>query len=553
MVALFLMAGCMRLGLNFAHKTPKQASKIKTFTIKDSLKGDNNIYRQCFDVKHYDIHLKIDPDKKTIGGYITTRFDLVKESKTIQMDLDPQFVIDSIVQNHQTLSYKRKYTAIFIDLKNSESQQALAVYYHGKPRIAKRPPWEGGFVWKKDKNGKPWVGVACEGDGAQTWLAIKSYLGDEPDSVTTHFTVPWTLTAVSNGNFISSYETGDWVTYSWQTSYSINPYNITVYVGDFKKIEEPYKTLSGQDMKLTYYVLPYNFEKAKTHFKQSENILHTYESLFGEYPWVKDGYRLVESPFAGMEHQSAIAYGNGYKNTYGENFDYIILHETAHEWWGNAVSVADFSDVWIHEGLASYTEALYVEKTQGKSAYLDYISWQAVTIMNKWPVILPKATNYWNYKDGDVYNKGSLTMHNLRCTLQNDTLFFKILKTFFYEYKYHQASTEDFIRLVNRETGKDYQWLFDQYFYRRESPLLKWNFGYDSSMKEYVLVYQFDRIVPRFNQLPVKVQQGNKTFYIYPDTSVQTMVLPYPDHISIEINTDRVYLQEGYKLLSRPK
>lgn len=539
-----ILQSCIGLGINTNSKTPKKMARIPVFREQDSLKGFNNEFRSCFDVNHYDIHLSINEKEKSIKGFVTTTFKIVNQTKKIQLDLDEQMVIDSIVQDQKKLTYTRKYTAVFIDLVSTGSMQNVSVYYHGKPKHAKNPPWKGGFVWKKDKNGKPFVSVACEGDGAQLWLPVKMYLGDEPDSVTTHYTVSKDLVAVSNGNLISVTEQGDKKTYTWKTSYLINPYNISLYVGDYKLIESSYTSISGDPVKLSYYVLPYNYEKAIPHFMQVGKILKVYEELFGSYPWTKDGYKLVESPFAGMEHQTAIAYGNGYKNEYKEDFDYIILHETAHEWWGNAVSVADFSDVWIHEGFATYAEALYIEKTKGYDAYLKYIEWHGMTVMNKKPVVGPKGVYYWNYKDGDPYMKGSVILHSLRNQINHDTLFFSILKAFYRDFCYKTATTSDFIALVNQMTGKDLTFFFNQYLYKRESPLLRWNCGY-SATGEYGVIYQFDRVEKDF-KTKIHMYQGGKVFVIIPSTTVQFKKLPFPAKIPVYMNTRGTYLQDGF-------
>ena len=546
----FIICGCGVI--NFKYKTPETPSKYAVFTIKDTLKGYNSSFRSCFDVTYYDIDLVFDLKQKSIKGSVTTSFNLLQKSKSIQLDLDSQFEIDSITQNQKQLSFTRKFTAIFVNLNSESNRQSVTVFYHGVPKAAKKAPWEGGFVWKKDKNNNPFVSVACEDDGSKTWLPIKMYLGDEPDSVTMHYTVPNNLTAISNGNLVSVKENLNSKTFTWKTSYLINPYNITFYIGDYKLIETPYSCIDGEIMSLKYYVLPYNLEKAKLHFKQTEGILKTYEELFGKYPWPKDGYKLVESPFAGMEHQTAIAYGNGFKNDKNENYDYIILHETAHEWWGNAVSVADFSDLWIHEGIATYAEALYVEKTKGYKAYIDYTFWSSIQVMNKKPVVGPKDVYYSNYKDGDIYNKGAVMLHTLRNHLNNDTLFFLILKTFFKTYCYKTATTQNFISLANSISGQDLNWFFNQYLFRRESPYLKWNFDYNENTGLDVIIFQFDRVSDDFS-LQIAVEQGKNKFFISPKTKLQFVTLPSPASIPVSINYNNSYVQDGFKKVKRIK
>jgi aminopeptidase N len=532
--------------INFKYKTPETSSKYPIFTVKDSLKGYNSIFRSCYDVTHYDIDLAFDLEQKSIKGSVTTTLKLLQKSKTIQLDLDSQFKVDSIICNHKQLSFTRKFTAIYVDLDSDLVNQSVTVYYQGVPKVAKNAPWEGGFVWKKDKNNNPFVSVACEDDGSKTWLPIKMYLGDEPDSVTMHYTVPSNLTAISNGNLVSVKENLASKTFTWKTSYMINPYNITFYIGDYKLIETPYSCIDGEIMSLKYYVLSYNIEKAKLHFKQTEGILKTYEELFGKYPWPKDGYKLVESPFAGMEHQTAIAYGNGYKNERNENYDYIILHETAHEWWGNAVSVADFSDLWIHEGIATYAEALYIEKTKGHQAYIDYTYWSSIQVLNKKPVVGPRDVYYSNYKDGDIYNKGAVMLHTLRNHLNNDTAFFSILKTFFKMYCYKTVSTQDFILLANKISGQDLNWFFNQYLFRRESPYLKWNFEYNENTGLDVIIFQFERVSDDFS-LQIAVEQGKQKFMISPKKKLLFVTLPSPASIPVSINYNNSYIQDGFK------
>jgi len=549
---LVLITSCMSLGINVKHKTPKKSLRLPVFTVKDSLLGYNNHYRSCYDVKYYDIHVKFNIAAKSIAGFATTKFELLKSSDKIQLDLDPSLVIDSITQDFHPLTYSRNYSAVLVNLLSLNKEQKITVYYHGKPVHARRPPWEGGFVWKHDKSNKPFISVACEGSGAQIWLPIKAWLGDEPDSVSMHFTVPKELSAVSNGNLISTKEEGNFKTYHWQTFYQVNPYNITFYIGDYKFFEEHYTCASGEEMNLRYYVLPENFEKAKVHFKQAQTILKVYEDLFGSYPWPKDGYKLVESPFAGMEHQTAIAYGNGYKNEKHFGFDYIIVHETAHEWWGNAVSVADFSDMWIHEGIATYAEALYVERTNGYMAYLNYMYWLSITVKNKKPVVGPTGVYYLDYKDGDPYAKGAVMLHTLRNHLNNDTLFFSIIKTFFKNNCYKSVTTKDFISLANQMSGKDLQPVFDQYLYDRRSPRLVWNFDYEKKLEKNQLIFKFERVVPCFST-PIQVEQGGNKFYIYPTSAVEFYTLPYPATVPVKVNSKGSYLEEGYKGIERMK
>lgn len=390
------------------------------------------------------------------------------------------------------------------------------------------------------------MAVACEDDGTKTWLPIKMHLGDEPDSISTHYTVPSNLMVISNGNLISIQENSNHTkTYHWKTSYCINPYNITFYIGNYKLIETDYTCIDGEKINLKYYVLPQNYMKAATHFTQTKSILSVYETLFGKYPWPKDGFKLVESPYAGMEHQTAIAYGNGYKNEKRENYDYIILHETAHEWWGNAVSVEDFSDLWIHEGIATYAEALYVEKTKGYTDYINYTYWTGILVGNKKPVIGPKGVYYTNYKDGDVYHKGAMMLHTLRNHLDNDTLFFNILKAFFNEYCYKTASTNDFVRIANQLSQQNLTPFFNHYLYKRYSPMLRWNFDYDNATGKDILIYKLTGVGSDV-KLRIHFKQGDKEFSIIANSELQSMILPYQGKVSVQSNTKNSYVQDGF-------
>lgn len=544
-----MFGSCIHLGINIHHKTPRQAAKIPHFQHKDSLLGANNKWRSCFDVIHYEIQLDLDPKRKIISGFVTTRFNLIKSSSQIQLDLDPKLIIDSIV-GQVKLNYKREKTAVRITLSSQNKNQSISVYYHGSPKIARRPPWSGGMVWKQDKMGHAFAGVTCEGDGAQLWLPIKAWIGDEPDSADLFFTVPRGLTAVSNGVLKDKVENEGTRTFHWKTKYPINPYNISFYLGDYQLIEDSMKLKDGTNLPMAYYVLPENFEKAKNHFAQSKLIIASYEDFFGPYPWKKECYKLIESPYEGMEHQTAIAYGHGYKNERGEDFDYIILHETAHEWWGNSVSVADFSDVWIHEGMATYAEALYVERTKGRVAYLNYLSYQYLTILNRKPVIGPSDVYYWNYRDGDVYTKGAAMLHALRTQIQNDTLFFGILKSYYEAHAKKITDTKEFIELVNEKTGKDWNYFFNQFLYRRESPYLKWNFYYNADLKVEQLIYKFENVNDEF-KLAIKVKQGDQTFFIYPNSTTQFYTLPGQERQSVQMNLENIYLQQEFGKLKK--
>lgn len=535
------ISSCGLLRLNFKVFNPQRAGSYPKETKRILLLGAGSSYRNCFDVHHYELNIEVDPSKKFISGKVLIHSKATVDFDTLQLDLYRNMKILSIESNHRPLDYKRDEGAVFITMpariRQSETFE-ITVFYEGNPGIAKRPPWRGGFVWETDEDGNPWIGVACESEGSSMWFPCKDMMNDEADSTDIRITVPKNLMAVSNGVLKDSVITTDKNMYHWHTSYPINNYNITMYVGNFKLLKDSFaSTLSLSSTELNHYVLPYNYEKAKVHFRQVKLHMAFYEKMFGPYPWQRDGFKLVESPYAGMEHQSAIAYGNGYKNNYEDTFDYIILHETAHEWWGNSVTAADLSDAWIHEGFATYCEALYVESIKGHDAYTNYMGWEKIMIRNKRPVVHKRGIRYFDYRDGDMYTKGAWVLHTLRTVMHDDTLFFDILKTFRMENHGKQILTETFIELVNKKTGKDYNWFFKQYLYKREAPFLE--FCWHSNN----LYFKWQNTEEDFI-MPVELEVRDKILVIYPTRSVQMIKLT--NYETFKMNTADAYYGTEY-------
>jgi aminopeptidase N len=538
--SVILFSSCSVVGINVMHSTPKKPFKYPTFTLKDSLRGQLNHYRSCYDVHFYNLNVDINTETKEISGLVDIHFSTVNSFDTLQLDLYENISLDSIICENHKLNFYRKYNAVFVlmgrNVKDSENIKMTA-FYHGKPQIANHPPWEGGFVWDKDKNGKPWIGVACEVDGASLWWPVKDHLSDEPDSMAMNFTVPSGLMCVSNGQLKDSVNSGNKTTYRWKVSYPINSYDATFYIGDYRHFSIPYKALDTT-FNLDFYVLPYNLDTARSHFRQTAEMLHFYESAYGPYPWPRDGYKLVESSYEGMEHQTAIAYGYGFKDYYGL-YDFIILHESAHEWWGNSVTVPDYAEIWIHEGFASYSEMLYLEHIRGHQMYLKFLTYFAMLIKNKRPVVGPYDVNYWDYKDADVYMKGALTLHTLRNTINNDSVFFDILKSFYSQHKYKSAVTKDFISLVNEKTGKDYSAFFEQYLYTRTCPELQWEYAYNKEKRTNELYYRWTNAVKDF-KIPIKVVTDSETIIIHPEQATQKVTMNIDKNI--KVNTEGSYI-----------
>ena len=522
-VQVLILSSCSIFGIHFEVHNPNKPGKIPVFSNEEVMLGELTSYRTCFDVNYYDLSVTINPDKKHLSGEVEIYSTAVSDFETFQLDLHANFEITSLVDidTGKELVFTRKERAVFISLnKKIGDEFAVKVGYQGKPVVAKKPPWNGGFVWKTDKNKKPWVGVACESEGASIWWPLKDHTSDEPDSIRMHFSVPKSVMAVGNGQFEGKEEHEQFTTYNWFVSYPINTYNVTVYLGDFVKFTDYYTGISGKELALDYYVLPYNLDTAKVHFKQVSPILRVYEEKFGEYPWYRDGFKLVESAFAGMEHQTAIAYGNGYKNDADSVTDYIILHEIAHEWWGNSVTVHDLSDVWIQEGFATYAEALYMEAKGGKEAYEEEMLWSRIMIGNKYPIIGIEGRRWFDSKkNADVYGKGAWILHTLRTQMENDSLFFDIIQTFYESNKYKIVASNDFVELVNQKTESDYSWFFNQYLFNNYAPELEYNvteFG--------TVFYKWVNTDESFNKIKMNVTINGSNYVITPTNEVQEMV-----------------------------
>ena len=456
--------------------------QAQEFTLADTLRGTLSPLRSCYDVTYYDLQLDVNIDNKSISGVNHIHFQNKADFITFQFDLFENMVIDSIVFEKDTLPYSRLYAAVFIlfprEMKNG-GEGAISIYYHGVPTAAKNAPWDGGFVWKQDENKKPFVGVACEGTGASLWWPNKDHLSDEPDSMRISCNVPSDLMCVSNGELESNNTEGDKTTWNWKVSCPIINYNVTLNIADYAHFQENYKNASGENLKLDYYVLKANLEKAKEQFKQVPEMMDCFEAAFGPYPFYNDGYALVETPYLGMEHQGAIAYGNKYMPGYlgrhpeGIDFDYIIIHETGHEWWGNSVSMNDVADMWIHESFCTYSESVFVECKYGYDRMLDYLLYQRNFINNKTPIYGIYGLNHEG-NSGDMYYKGAWMIHTFRNVLNNDSLFKSILKGIALEFKHQTIDGEEIINYINTRAKYDYTPLFNQYLKFSDVPVLEY-------------------------------------------------------------------------------
>ncbi len=467
----------------FVFMSPGFAQQIPQFTRADSLRGMPGPARMCYDITFYHLDVRIDPSTQLISGSNTIDFRVASEFDVMQIDLFANMNIDKIMLDETIpAAFTREFNAVFVRLPKklaAGTRHAVKVFYSGKPQVARRPPWDGGFTWEKDKEGNPWVAVTCQGTGASLWWPNKDHQADEPDSMLLSVAVPKGLTDISNGRLRKTFTLPDgWTRFDWFMSYPVNNYNVTVNIGKFAHFSDSYTSVTGEKLTLDYYVVPENLDKAKKVFQQVKPMMASFERAFGPYPFIRDGYKLVESPHTGMEHQTAVAYGNLYLGGYrgrapsetGLKFDFIIIHESAHEWWGNSVSSKDIADMWIHESFGAYAEAVFVESQYGRPEALKYINGKKPNVLNDRPIIGIPNVQYRG--SGDMYDKGQLVLNTLRSVIDNDSLWFRILRGIHEKFKYQTIDAEDVFRFINENAGTDYTYFFDQYFRQSRIPQL---------------------------------------------------------------------------------
>ncbi|MEM0997580.1 MAG: M1 family metallopeptidase [Bacteroidota bacterium] len=516
------------------------------FTRADSLRGALRPERTCYDVYFYDLEVKVDPEKQRISGRTDIHFTAMQNFTEIQVDLFANMFVDAITFEGKALDYRREFDAIFIEFPEeirAPQQGMVRVAYSGNPQVAARPPWDGGFVWKKDSNGKPWVGVACEGTGASLWWPGKDYLGDEPDSMRISVIHPIGLKAVCNGNQRSVTDLDvNWTKTEWFVSYPINNYNVTLNIGDYLHWSDTYTNASGTHP-LDYYVMPENEAKSREQFAQVKPMLEVFEKHFGEYPFWRDGYALVETAYLGMEHQGAIAYGNKYLPGYAGydaldlGWDYIIIHESGHEWWGNSVSCKDHAELWIHEGFCTYSEAVYVEALFDKATAVRYLRSQRRSITNLSPIVGPLDVNFNNWSGSDMYYKGSWMLHTLRHQVNDDELWWKTLRNFAETFRLKNTDTQEVIAWWNEALGADYTWLWRQYLYHAAPPRLLYKLKKKGSKKT-KLRFKWEAGESDF-RLPLTVQStSGEPVNIYPTTDWKKAKIAVPfDQFKFDYST----------------
>ena len=503
-------------------------SEKTEFTRQDTLRGSITPEREWWDLTYYHLDIKVDPENKFISGKNTIQYKVLEEDSIMQIDLQPPMELLKAVQNGQELKIKHDGNAHFISLpdnQNVDEVNELIVHYQGHPREAVKAPWDGGISWKKDKNGNHFIASSCQGLGASVWWPCKDHMYDEVDSMQISVNVPSKLTNVSNGRLRRVDQVGDTKTYTWIVKNPINNYGVNINIGDYVNFSEVYDGMAG-NLDLDYYVLSYNLEKAKEQFKQVPMMMEAFEHWFGQYPFYKDSFKLVEVPYLGMEHQSSVTYGNGYQNGYlgndlsgtgwGLKFDFIIVHEAGHEWFANNITNKDVADMWIHEGFTAYSENLYLDYHFGKQASAEYVIGTRKNIQNDRPLIGYYDVN----KEGssDMYYKGANMLHTLRQLIEDDEKWRKILRKMNVTFYHQTVSSKQIEDFLSQETGIDLTEFFNQYLRTTKVPTLEY------TINKKTLKYRWINIVEGFD-MPIQVIINDEDMWLFPKADWQTMNL----------------------------
>lgn len=509
-------------------------AQSKTFTKEDTLLGSNHSYRSWWDVKTYIVGVKPDFVAKSISGSCVIFYKVISDSLPfiMQLDLQEPMKIDSIYLSldkiHSNFNKVGNRWIVSLPEQKKGDVNSIRVFYSGKPRAAKNPPWDGGWVWKKDSLGNPWMSVACQGNGPSIWYPCKDLQSDEPDDCSLIITVPDSLIGIGNGKLVRIVDSSPikgFTTYEWEIENSINNYNIIPYIGKYTLLHD---SIDGEKGKLItdYWVLNYHKQKAITHLKPNvAKTIKCFEHWFGPYPFYEDSYKIVEAPYLGMEHQSNVAYGNYYLNGYagrdlsntgwGLKWDFIVVHESGHEWFGNNITASDVADNWIHEGFTSYSEVLFTECEFGKEAGNDYCEGVKKSINNDIPII----GQYDVHKEGsgDMYNKGSQVVHMIRQVMNDDEKFRLLLRELNKVYYHKTVSSKELESFINQFTGIDFTPLFNQYLRTIQIPTLEYK------IKNNKLSYRYTNCLAEFN-MPVKIKT-DKEILIKPTTQWQSINL----------------------------
>jgi aminopeptidase N len=531
------LAACLSL----APLAAAAAQQPRTFTHADSVRGSITPERAWWDVAFYDLTVRVSPADSSISGRTGITYRVTGPARELQLDLQAPMQADSMVQDGRRLTYRRDGNAFFVTLPIPQpvgARKTVTVWFSGKPRNARNPPWDGGFAWKRDSVGNPFIATAVQGLGASAWWPNKDTQADEPDSQRIAITVPDPLVDVSNGRLRRTTPNGDGTTtYEWFVASPINNYDVAVNAARYAHFSDVYQGERGR-LTLDFWPLAYHEEAARRQFQQVKPMLQCFEHWFGPFPWYEDGYKLVETPHLGMEHQTAVAYGNRYLNGYlgrdlshtglGLRWDFIIVHESAHEWWGNSITSKDLADMWVHESFANYAESLYTECQQGKEAGARYQLGTRANVQNDAPIIPAFGVNAEG--SGDMYYKGGNMLHTIRQIVGDDEKWRGILRGLNQTFRHQTVTGMQVREYISRQAGIDLSRVFEQYLTTTKIPVLEYRIAGQT------LSYRWDEVVPGFD-MPVKVALGGGGWRtLRPTTRWQTVRIADPSAFRVDEN-----------------
>ncbi len=519
--------------------------KGNNFTRQDSLRGSITPERSWWDLTYYDLTVQVFPDKKFIKGKNTVQYRVLKSHNILQIDLQAPLKITKAIQNKKELKVVSEGNAHFIHLNENQeigTVSSLDIYYEGKPQVAKRAPWDGGFSWKKDTNGNDFIATSCQGLGASVWWPNKDHMYDEVDSMAINVRVPKHLMDASNGRLRKIEQHNDnTTTYHWFVNNPINNYGVNLNIGDYVYFSEKYNGEDGE-LDMDYYVLRDNLEKAKKQFKDAPKMMKAFEHWFGKYPFYEDGFKLVEVPYLGMEHQSSVTYGNKYQNGYlgkdlsgtgwGMKFDFIIIHEAGHEWFANNITNKDIADMWIHESFTAYSENLFLDYYYGKKAASEYVIGTRKSIQNDIPIIGEYDMN--SEGSGDMYYKGANMLHTIRTLINDDEKWRQILRGLNSEFYHKTVTTEQIESYIIQESGLDLTKVFNQYLRTVKIPVFEYK------LENGNLSYHWTNVVKGFS-MPLNIFIDGES----------KLITPIEDWQNIKINTDSITIDENYYVLEK--
>jgi len=514
------MKRCISLLLIFTTLSSGLAQH-SNFSKQDTLRGSITPERVWWDLLHYNLDFKVDPSSKSIEGSNLIRYEVLSQNQLMQIDLQPPMEITAVLENNKELNYKRDGNVYYIQLKKNQqigTINEIIIHFKGAPKISNNPPWDDGFTWEKDNNGTDFIATSCQGGGSSIWWPSKDHMYDEPDQgIELSITAPKHLISVANGRLIQTKENSNKTnTTSWKVVNPINNYGVNINIGDYVHFTEKYKGKKGV-LDCDYYVVSYNLEKAKKQFNEVSRTIEAFEHWFGPYPFYEDSYKLVEVPYLGMEHQSSVTYGNGYQNGYkgidlsgtgwGLKFDFIIVHESGHEWFANNITNIDIADMWIHESFTAYSENLFLDYHFGTEASNAYVTGTRKKILNDKPIIGNYDVN--NSGSSDMYYKGANMLHTLRQIIDNDEKWRSILVGLNKDFYHQTVTTKQIEDYIDKFFKIDLKPFFDQYLRTIKIPTLEYKLEHNN------IFYRWSNIVDGFS-IPVNVFINSNSEWIKP-------------------------------------